>query len=183
VQLHTDDWTEELQQGDTLSALCARLELLPDLSALQLDIPPEKKGYWTPTGPDLTSISTIQSLQELHITVRSHSQAAAVAAVLPIGLTSLHVGASYAHVRPQLRAVPEVCLTRLTNLQGFLAEGVCMRLSSLASLTWLQELLTNLQGFLAEGVCLQQLGQSDVAARAASLHCAMQSRWLQVDHP
>jgi hypothetical protein len=43
-------------------------------------------------------------------------------------------------VLQQLRSIEDQYLTRLTNLHSLMGEGVCMRPSSLAKLTWLREL-------------------------------------------
>jgi hypothetical protein len=120
-----------------MTILWQKLQLLPKLSQLQLvDIDLEAL-----TPPDIASISTLQSLQNLGVVLfASHCSAAAIAAAAPAGLTALSLKVKEPLAEAARVAVPEVCLARLRDLQSFSGEGVRMRPGTLASLTRLRDL-------------------------------------------
>jgi hypothetical protein len=60
VQLHSDDWTQQLTQGQVLSSLGQQLHLLPKLPKLQL-------RTCQLTAEDITPLSSLQRLQHLHL--------------------------------------------------------------------------------------------------------------------
>jgi hypothetical protein len=105
-----------------------QLQRLPDLSALDL------YNYWLTTA-EVTPISNLQHLQRLTLRVKHNTIAAAVAAVVPAGLTALDV-------RPLVSCVDSVPLplARLHDLQVLISRHCLIQPISLSSLTKLHTL-------------------------------------------
>lgn len=123
VWVNNDTFTQPRRLEQVLPDIWQQLQRLPNLSDLHLH------SYHL-TAADVTPISKLQHLQRLTLRAKHNTIAAAVAAVVPAGLTALDV-------RPLDSCVGSVPLplARLHDLQAFTRQECVVEPSSLSSLT------------------------------------------------
>jgi hypothetical protein len=134
----SSNWRRDLTQEQVFTAMWQWLQQLPKLSSLRLE-------ESLPLPASLTAVITLQHLQRFGMGAWGPNDIAAVAAVLPAGLTALDLdvyGTIPCSPSQQVggAVLPEVCLTRFSSLQRLGGEGLRMRPSNLACMTTLREL-------------------------------------------